>query len=82
MSIVFASRPKRAESAAGHRREWHTKCRRYRVTHLDEYGPQPFVACVSDWTEYGTVWRLLSRHRKLSAAKAACEQHARMRQGQ
>jgi hypothetical protein len=69
--LKWSKRPRRANWTAGLVRLWFAEGRwqRFRVSRNLTY-PGPYLACV----EYGNGgWRLISRHRKLTTAKRACE---------
>jgi hypothetical protein len=57
-------------NAVGRIRLWKHKSGRVRVSHSLDLGAMPFHACYVDICDQ---WLIISSHRKLSAAKAACE---------
>jgi hypothetical protein len=71
---MWLTRPRTVPHAIlGRQRLWTSADKRLRVTRFLDEARGPYYACHWMATSYGGAWSVISKHRKLSAAKRACE---------
>lgn len=80
-AVTWPRRPRVANTIAGRRSIWLSKCRRYEVSRGLDYAPGQFLAIARAVIDcHGTHCgpRILGRHRTLAAAQSRCELHCKL----